>query len=86
MAAAEQLIETAGLETDILKLVRGAFDGVWTAISGNYSTPPAIETARLRLANAVLDIAVRGGRDLDLMKAAGLQSMQELRLPQAHRS
>ena len=86
MADAERLIETASLDPDTLKMVRDAFSGVWAAISANYGAASTMETARLRLANTVLDIAKRGGRDLALMKAAALQGMQELQLPQAHRN
>ena len=41
MADAEQLIETASLDPDTLKMVRDAFNGVWAAISANYGAASA---------------------------------------------
>jgi hypothetical protein len=49
-----------------------AFDQVWADIAGNFSSPSEIETARLRLAEAILSAAAEGSIDVADLKAGAL--------------
>jgi hypothetical protein len=72
---ARQLIETASFGPDALKIVYQAFDEAWQSIEGNFG-PGSAETARVRLAKAILDAAAQEPpRDAEALKRAGLQNM-----------
>ena len=73
---ARQLIEGASFGPDALKAVGQAFDEAWTQIAGNFGTEPAvIESARLKLAEALLSVADDDSRDVEVLKQAALQRM-----------
>jgi hypothetical protein len=53
-----------------------AFDAAWAEIAGNFGNDPAeIETARLKLAKAMLSIADDDSRDVAALKQAALERM-----------
>ena len=53
-----------------------AFDQAWTEIAGNFGESPSeIESARLRLAEAMLSVAIEGSTDIAVLKADALQAM-----------
>ena len=73
---ARQLIEGASFGPDALKAVGQAFDEAWTQIAGNFGTEPVvIESARLKLAEALLSVADDDSRDVEVLKQAALQRM-----------
>jgi hypothetical protein len=73
---ARQLIDGASYGPDELKIIEQAFDDVWAAIEGNFGDDPGIrENARIRLAKAVLSVAVEGVRDPEALKAGALEAM-----------
>ncbi len=59
-----------------MKAIGEAFDAAWAEIDRNFGDDPLeIESARLRLADAVLSIASEDSRDVDILKKAALQRM-----------
>ena len=52
-----------------------AFDQVWADIAGNFGGPSEIETARLRLAEAIISLATEGITDVAELKAGALRAM-----------
>jgi hypothetical protein len=59
---------------EALKVIGQAFDAAWAEIASEVGTDPvAIEAARLKLANAVLNVADENSRDIDALKRAVLQ-------------
>ena len=58
---ARRLIDGASFGPDTLKALGQAFDQAWEEIAGNFGDTQ-IENARLRLAEAMLSIAIEGGR------------------------
>jgi hypothetical protein len=73
---ARQLIDGACHGPDELKVIEQAFDDAWAAIEGNFGDDPATrENARIRLAKAVLSVAVEGVRDAEALKEGGLEAM-----------
>ena len=73
---ARQLINGASFGPDKLKAVTQAFEEAWGLIAGNYGGPLAIEAARLKLANAVLEVAAREKTcDVELLKRLSLEAM-----------
>jgi hypothetical protein len=63
MPRARALIAGASYAPDTLKMISRGFDDAWQRVAGNYKSPPAIEAARLKLANIVLSLAAEGERD-----------------------
>lgn len=52
------LIDNASFGPDALKAIGEAFDGAWREIAGNFGNEPGdVESARLKLANALLSVA-----------------------------
>jgi hypothetical protein len=73
---AKRLIDGASFGPDALRAVGQAFDQAWMEIAGNFGDHPAeVETARLKLANAILSIADEDSRDVEVMKRAALERM-----------
>ena len=71
---ARQLIDGASFGPDALKAIGQAFDGAWKTIEGNFgSDPQEVETARLKLANALLSIASNDSRDVEVLQRAALE-------------
>ena len=61
---------------DALKAIGHAFDEAWAEIAGNFGNEPAvIESARLKLAEALLSVADDDSRDVEALKQAALQRM-----------
>jgi len=69
-----QLIDTTTFGPEALKVIGKAFDAAWAEIASGVGTDPvAIEVARLKLANAVLNVADENSRDVEALKRAALQ-------------
>jgi len=72
----QQLFDGVSFGPDALKAVGEAYDAAWVDIAGNFGDdPPAIERARLKLADALLTIACEDSRDVEVLKNAALQRM-----------
>lgn len=73
---ARQLIEDAAFGPDALRVIRQAFDEVWSEIAWGFGTHlVVIEAARLKLADTLLSIASEESRDVDVLKCFALQAM-----------
>lgn len=73
---ARRLIDGASFGPDTLKVVGQAFDEAWAEIAGRVGTLPIeVESARLRLAEAMLSVATEGSTDVAALKAGALQAM-----------
>jgi hypothetical protein len=73
---ARKLIDGASFGPDALKVIGKTFDDAWLEIAANFGNDPLqIETARLRLAEAVLSVAHEDSRDAGVLKRAALQRM-----------
>jgi len=73
---ARRLIDGATFGPEALKAMGEAFDQAWTEIAGNFGESPSeIESARLRLAEAMLSVAIEGSTDIAVLKADALQAM-----------
>jgi hypothetical protein len=71
-----ELIAGTSLGPEALKVVGQAFDAAWAKIAGSFSDIEADrETARVKLATAVLSVAVEESRDPQVLTAAALQKM-----------
>ena len=68
------LSENLVLGPEQLALLRDAFDAAWDEIAPRDGS--SIEVARLRLANAVLAAYRHGSTELEVIKAAALQSLK----------
>jgi len=69
-------IDGASFGPDALKAIGEAFDAAWAEIASNFGTDPAdIDRARLKLANALLSIASKDSRDVEVLKKGALQQM-----------
>jgi hypothetical protein len=73
---ARQLIDGASYGPEELKVIEQAFDDAWAVIEGNFGDDPGTrENARLRLAKAVLSVAVEGVRDAEALRDGALEAM-----------
>ena len=73
---ARKLIEGATYGPETLKVIGKAFDDAWSEIAGHFSlTGLQAQSARLKLAHAVLAVAREDSRDPDELKDAALQVM-----------
>ena len=68
------LIESASLGPDDLKTAFQAFDGAWALIAARYTSPNAIEAARMQLATLILSLAP-DTKDANEMQAIAVQEM-----------
>jgi hypothetical protein len=63
----------APYDPDTLKVLFQAFDEVWTTLAPRYGDDqPAIEAARITLANIVLSLSKDDSRDVARLKGAAL--------------
>jgi hypothetical protein len=75
---ARRLIDGASFGPDTLKALGQAFDEAWAEIAGNFGNDASeIETARLRLAEALLSIASEDSTEVASLKAGALHVMAE---------
>ena len=73
---ARKLIDGASFGPDVLKAIGQAFDEPWEEIASNFGSDlKDMETARVKLANAVLSIADEDTRNVEVLKRAALQRM-----------
>lgn len=73
---ARQLIEGATYGPETLRVIGKAFDDAWSEIAGHFAHQgPQAQSARLKLAHAVLAVARDDSRDSDELKNAALQIM-----------
>ena len=73
---ARKLIEGATYGPETLKVIGKAFDDAWSEISGHFlNNGLQSQSARLKLAHAVLAVARDDSRDSDELKNAALQIM-----------
>jgi hypothetical protein len=70
-------IEGASFEPEAVKAMGKAFDQVWAEIAGNFGDPSEVETARQRLAEAILSIASEGSTDVGKLKVGALHAMAQ---------
>jgi hypothetical protein len=76
LMTARQLIDGASFGPDVLKAISQALDEAWQVIARNFGNDPQdIETARTKLASAVLSIADEGTCNVEVLKRAALQRM-----------
>ena len=71
---ARVLIESASLGPDDLKIAFQAFDGAWAQIAARYTSPDAIEAARMRLATLILSL-IPDTKDESEMQSIAVQEM-----------
>ena len=80
---ASQLLDGAFYGPEELKVITLAFDDAWSAIEANFGDDPAVrENARVRLAKAVLSVAVEGVVDYRALKDSALEAMALARTPE----
>jgi hypothetical protein len=73
---ARKLIDGASFGPDALKATGQAFDAAWQEIASNFGDDPQdVETARMKLANAVLSIADEDACNVEVLKRAALLRM-----------
>jgi hypothetical protein len=73
---ARQLIEGSTYGPETLKVIGKAFDDAWSEIAGHFShNGLQAQSARLKLAHAVLAVARDDSRDSGELKNAALQVM-----------
>jgi hypothetical protein len=66
----------ASFGPETVKAMGQAFDQAWAEIAGNFGdTPTQVESARLRLAEAVLSVTSEDSRDVAALKLGALQAM-----------
>jgi hypothetical protein len=68
MAKARQLIAGSSFGPEKVTELGRAFDEAWELIKEAYQSRLAIEAARLKLANAVLNLAEEGPQDYEQLK------------------
>ena len=73
---ARRLIDGASFGPDALKVIYQAFDEAWVSVAGNFGEEPGVvESARVRLADALLSVATEDSRDPEALKIVALQAM-----------
>jgi hypothetical protein len=73
---AQRMIDGASFGPDTIKAMGQAFDQAWAEIAGNFGQDPIqIESARLRLADAVISVTTEGSTDVAALKNGALQAM-----------
>ena len=73
---ARRLIDGASFGPDTLKALGQAFDEAWVEIADRFGTIPIeVESARLRLAEAILSVAIEGSTNVAALKVGALQAM-----------
>jgi hypothetical protein len=70
------IVDTPSYGPEVLKAIAQAFDEAWANIAGNFGGEArAAETARSKLAEALLLAAREGNRDPEALKAAALERL-----------
>src|SRR6266481_9765457 len=73
---ARQHIDGTSFGPEALKVLGQAFDEAWQSIAGDFGTDPAVvETARWKLADAILSVASDHSRNVEELKSAALRVM-----------
>jgi hypothetical protein len=73
---ARQLIDGASFGPETVKAMGEAFDQAWVEVAGTFGDNPSqIESARLRLADAVISVTTEGSTDVAALKNGALQAM-----------
>jgi hypothetical protein len=73
---ARQLIDGTSYGPETVKAMGKAFDQAWAEISGNFGDNlTQIESARLRLADAIISVTAEGSTDVTALKNGALQAM-----------
>jgi hypothetical protein len=73
---ARQLIGKGSYGPDALKVLCEAFDEAWEDIAGSFGANTlAIQAARLKLANIILDLGRNGSNDPEEIKDSALKTM-----------
>jgi hypothetical protein len=73
---ARSLIDGAAFDPNQLKIIGQAFDAAWDEIKPTVSKrATAVEAARLKLANAVLTVALQGPLEVDRIRVDALKAM-----------
>ena len=68
------MLDSATLGPDDIAVARAAFDAAWDAIANRYTTPSAVETARVGLATLILSL-VPDTKDPGEIQAIAVQEM-----------
>lgn len=73
---ARQLIDSASYGPEALKAIALAFEGAWADIADHFGNDPGeIDSARYKLATALLSIASEDSRDVEVLRKAALLRM-----------
>jgi hypothetical protein len=71
------LIDNASFGPDALKAIGEAYDTAWLEIAANYSNVVAErESARVKLATALLSVTSEGSRNPQALKTAAIERMK----------
>jgi hypothetical protein len=76
MAEARKLIAGAAYGPAELKIITDAFEAAWQDVANDYTSPLAIQAARLKLANVILSLAADGVRDGEKLRAEGVRVLR----------
>ena len=74
---ARRMVDGAAYAPETVKAMGEAFDQAWAQIAGNFTQPSQIETARMKLAEALLSIATEGATDIEALKNGALEAMAQ---------
>jgi hypothetical protein len=65
----------AAYSPEVMNVINEAFDKAWAEIGGRYNDAAAIEQARTRLAQAIMEVSSGSASDPDQLKTAALCAM-----------
>jgi hypothetical protein len=73
---ARQLIDGASFSPETMEAMRHAFNEAWARMAATFGNiPQEVETARVRLAEAMLSIATEGSTDVSTLKNRAIEAM-----------
>ena len=73
---ARRLINGAPFGPSTVKAMARAFDQAWAEVAGNFGDSASeVESARLRLARAMLSVAAEGSTDVAKLRTSAVQTM-----------
>ena len=73
---ARLLINGAPFGPSTIKAMAQAFDQAWTEVAGNFGDSASeVESARLRLASAILSVAAEGGTYVAKLRTSAVQTI-----------
>jgi hypothetical protein len=73
---ARALIDGASFGPETIKAMRHAFNEAWVRMAPTFGNiPQEVETARRRLAEAMLSVATEGSTDVAALKAGAIRAM-----------